>query len=129
MTKVQVDQKDAMTKSFESSSKFTAPSSGSFISHESPAQSFMFDLTATDLTDLATDFNEFNDFYKNDNEYRKIERPQNPFYKNFQSYQADKVTQRNSFSNTDLGSLLQEAQAEEPLALKKQTSLDEIVGI
>lgn len=108
MNPVQVDEKQIMTKSFESSSKFTAPSSGSFISHESPAQSFMFDLTTTDLTDLATDFNEFNDFYKNDNEYRKIERPQNPFYKNFQSYQADNMTQRNSFSNTDLGSLLQE---------------------
>ena len=67
----------------------------------------MFDLTTTDLTDLATDFNEFNDFYKNDNEYKKIERPQNPFYKNFQSYQQteDKV-QRNSFSTFDLGSLL-----------------------
>jgi hypothetical protein len=43
----------------------------------------MFDLNSTDLTDLATDFNEFNDFYKNDTEYTKIERPQNPFYKNF----------------------------------------------
>jgi hypothetical protein len=49
----------------------------------------MFDLTSTDLTDLATDFNEFNDFYKNDNQYTKIERPQNPFYKNFRDYQQD----------------------------------------
>lgn len=67
----------------------------------------MFDLTTTDLTDLATDFNEFNDFYKNDNEYKKIERPQNPFYKNFQSYQqTEDKAQRNSFSTFDLGSLL-----------------------
>jgi hypothetical protein len=58
----------------------------SFISYESPAQSFLFDLTS-DLTDLATDSNEFNDFFKNDNQYNSIERPQNPFYKNFQSYQ------------------------------------------
>jgi hypothetical protein len=46
----------------------------------------LFDLTS-DLTDLATDSNEFNDFFKNDNQYNSIERPQNPFYKNFQSYQ------------------------------------------
>jgi hypothetical protein len=85
----------------------------------------LFDLTSTDLTDLATDFNEFNDFYKNDNQYTKIERPQNPFYKNFRGYQQDdeKVSsaQRNSFSAFDLGSLLtaQEPENQESLALKK----------
>lgn len=82
----------------------------------------MFDLSSTDLTDLATDFNEFNDFYKNDNQYTKIERPQNPFYKNFLSYQQndEMVTtgQRNSFSTFDLGSLLT---AQEP---ENQESLD-----
>lgn len=37
-----------------------------------------------DLTDLNTDLNEFNDFYNNNgSQYNKIERPQNPFEKNF----------------------------------------------
>jgi hypothetical protein len=102
----------------------------SFNSYESPAQSFLFDLDSTDLTDLASDFNEFNDFYKNDNQYTKIERPQNPFYKNFRDYQQDDEKasssgQRNSFSTFDLGSLLtaQEPENQESLALKKQSSL------
>jgi len=71
----------------------------SFISYESPAQGFLFDLNSTDLTDLASDFNEFTDFYKNDTEYTEIERPQNPFHKNFQSYQGKDKVQRNSFSD------------------------------
>jgi len=77
----------------------------------------MFDLNSTDLTDLATDFNEFNHFYKND-EYTKIERPQNPFHKNFQSYhhQNAPVPQRNSFTTTNLSSLLN---SQEPADLKK----------
>jgi hypothetical protein len=89
----------------------------------------LFDLTSTDLTDLATDFNEFNDFYKNDNQYTKIERPQNPFCKNFRDYQQDEEkpssSQRNSFSAFDLGSLLtaQEPEKKESLALKKRSSL------
>jgi hypothetical protein len=89
----------------------------------------LFDLSSTDLNDLATDFNEFNDFYKNDNQYTKIERPQNPFYKNFRGYQQDdekaSSAQRNSFSTFDLGSLLmvQEQENHESLALKKQSSL------
>ena len=84
----------------------------------------MFDLTSTDLTDLATDFNEFNDFYKNDNQYTKIERPQNPFYKNFQSYQGSEpkvnTAQRNSFSTFDLGSLLNPGEEKkESLGMRK----------
>jgi hypothetical protein len=92
MNAVSMSEKNPMTRSFESSrvcdksTNFASNMTNSFISHESPAQNFMFDLTS-DLTDLATDSNEFNDFFKNDNQYSKIERPQNPFYKNFQSYQ------------------------------------------
>lgn len=50
-----------------------------------------------DLTDLKTDLNEFNDFYSN-NEFNAIERPQNPFHKNFESYQKQdkKYVNRNS---------------------------------
>lgn len=113
--------------------------SSSFISHESPAQSFLFDLTSPDLTDLASDFNEFNDFYKNETGYTKIERPQNPFHKNFLSYQRNDQAppqpqpQRNSFSTFDLNTLLttnvaegsespQEAEAVAGSAMRKHLS-------
>jgi hypothetical protein len=85
----------------------------------------LFDLSSTDLTDLATDFNEFNDFYKNDNQYTKIERPLNPFCKNFREYQQDDELvssgQRNSFSTFDLGTLLmtKEQKSQESPAFKK----------
>lgn len=103
------------------------------ISSESPnnidgqhfQKNFMFDLNPTDMTDLASDFNEFNDFFKNkSSQLKEIERPQNPFHKNFQSYQnqhqhtdkklafssplqfdhsqANSVNQRNSFSSFDM---------------------------
>ena len=38
-----------------------------------------------DLSDLTNDLNEFQNFYKSSEfvEYNPIERPENPFYKNF----------------------------------------------
>ena len=42
-----------------------------------------------DLTNLHSELNEFQNFYKS-NEfpvYSNIERPQNPFHKNFESYE------------------------------------------
>ena len=108
-----------MASSYNASSNMT----GSFLSHESPAQNFMFDLTTTNLSDLASDLNEFNDFYKKDNQFTQIERPQNPFYKNFQSYQNSEYTvqQRNSFSGMDRSYLLttqESGDSESPLAKK-----------
>ena len=47
---------------------------------------FMFDLSSTCMTDLASDLDQFNSFY-NGNTAHKIERPENPHFKNFQSYQ------------------------------------------
>jgi hypothetical protein len=45
---------------------------------------FLFDFSNTDMNDLASDQCEFNDFYKNEgSQIKKIERPQNPFHKNF----------------------------------------------
>ena len=39
-------------------------------------RNFMFDLNKTDLTDLASDFNQFNDFFKNkSSQLKEIERP------------------------------------------------------
>ena len=83
----------------------------------------MFDLTTTNLSDLASDLNEFNDFYKKDNQFTQIERPQNPFYKNFQSYQNGESTvqQRNSFSVMDHSRLLttqESGDSESPLDKK-----------
>jgi hypothetical protein len=57
--------------------------SGSFgvrSTHESPNMNkqFVFDLTSTNFTDLASDLNEFNSFYSNEstNQHTKeIERP------------------------------------------------------
>jgi hypothetical protein len=71
-----------------------------------------------DLTDLKSDLHEFNDFYNNlqGGQLGTIERPQNPFHKNFQSYQ-DKP-QRNSFSAHDSEFLQQ--------PLKKQSSHDHL---
>ena len=60
----------------------------------------MFDLNQTDMTDLASDFNEFNDFFKNKTcQLKEIERPQNPFHKNFQSYQNQKSRQNKLYSS------------------------------
>jgi len=65
----------------------TNPSSSlksSMVSSESPnnidghhfQNNFMFDLNKTDLTDLASDFNQFNDFFKNkSSQLKEIERP------------------------------------------------------
>lgn len=83
---------------YNNSSDKTALSSSlksSLISAESPNNisgqhgssfqtNFMFDLNQTDMTDLASDLNEFNDFFKNkSSQLKQIERPQNPFHKNF----------------------------------------------
>jgi hypothetical protein len=49
----------------------------------------MFDLLSiNEGADLASDLNEFNDFYLNEGsmfqaQYAEIERPKNPFHKNF----------------------------------------------
>ena len=59
-----------------------------------------------DLTDLKSDLNEFNDFYMN-NQNLSFERPQNPFHKNFESYNSHRPTnQRNSFSDLEAAQLL-----------------------
>jgi len=54
----------------------------SFHSNESPfCDKFQ---NMFDLTDLNTDLKEFDDFYNNnESQYNQIERPQNPFEKNF----------------------------------------------
>jgi len=77
-----------------------------------------------DLTDLNTDSNEFNDFYNNnESQYNTIERPQNPFHKNFESYKSkdNKMNLRNSFSDLQADLLL-------PISseniMRKHTSVD-----
>jgi hypothetical protein len=47
---------------------------------------FMFDLSQTSMTDLASDLDQFNSFYSKGSTTHKIERPENPHIKNFQSY-------------------------------------------
>jgi hypothetical protein len=57
-------------------------------------------LTTFDFnSDLNTDLSEFNDFFsKSVSQYNQIERPQNPFEKNFESYKQTRNTQRNSLT-------------------------------
>ena len=50
-------------------------------SGESPFNLKQFDFTAA----VSTDLSEFHDFYS-ESQFREIERPQNPFHKNFSSY-------------------------------------------
>lgn len=50
---------------------------------------FVFDLTSSNLNDLESDLNEFDSFYASTekiNHTQDIERPQNPHFKNFESY-------------------------------------------
>lgn len=58
--------------------------------------------TMFDLSDIDADLNEFNEFYK-ESSNEPIERPQNPFHKNFQSYQGEgeerNVPNRNSLDS------------------------------
>jgi hypothetical protein len=78
-----------------------------------------------DLSDLNTDLNEFNDFGKiNEEQYNTIERPENPFYKNFLSYkyQDKTINLRNSFSNLHPADLLSGSNPE--TYHKKNISLD-----
>jgi hypothetical protein len=57
----------------------------------------MFDLNS----DLNTDLNEFNAFYNNtQNRYAQIERPQNPFHQNFESYNVQNRKHASSFSES-----------------------------
>lgn len=46
---------------------------------------FTFDFNSTSMSDLATDLDQFNSFFHG-NTAHKIERPENPHFKNFQSY-------------------------------------------
>lgn len=67
----------------------------------------MFDLN----TDLNTDLHEFNDFFnKTESQYRQIERLQNPFHKNFESYkiQSRKHAYSHSFCDSQTTELLPE---------------------
>ena len=58
------------------------------------------------MNDLASDLNEFNDFYNNEgSQIKEIERPQNPFHKNFQSYQSQHKHQFFNPVKFDLGSV------------------------
>lgn len=67
---------------------------------------FTFDFNSTSMSDLATDLDQFNSFF-NGNAAHKIERPENPHFKNFQSYKQTQspgsplpqaaTQQRNSF--------------------------------
>lgn len=82
--------------------------SSSLYSTESPFRDnmkTMFDLNS----DLNTDLNEFNDFFnKTESRYAMIERPQNPFNKNFESYksQSRKHAYSNSFSDSQATDLI-----------------------
>ena len=56
-----------------------------------------------DLTDL----NEFNKFYSNNqSQMSNLERPQNPFHKNFQSYHDKRMKTRNSVEELEIQLLL-----------------------
>lgn len=58
----------------------------------------MFDLNSN----LNTDLNEFNAFFnKTESKFAQIERPQNPFHKNFESYKTDSRKHAYSQSVTD----------------------------
>lgn len=79
----------------------------SFGSNQSPFRDH-FQTSFDFNSELNTDLNEFNDFFiKAADQYNQIERPQNPFHKNFESYkQTKKSVMRNSFSELESASLL-----------------------
>lgn len=59
--------------------------------------------SSVDLTDL----NEFNKFYSNNqSQMSNLERPQNPFHKNFQSYHDKRMKTRNSVEDQEVQLLL-----------------------
>ena len=91
-----------------SNTKSSLENSQNLNKNESPSsgKNFVFDLTSTDFTDLASDLHEFNNFYQNGSQqqYSQIERPQNPFYKNFQSFKGSHINspspqQRHSYNS------------------------------
>ena len=57
--------------------------------------------SSVDLTDL----NEFNKFYSQ-SQMSNLERPQNPFHKNFQSYHDKRMKTRNSVEASEVDLLL-----------------------
>jgi hypothetical protein len=78
------ESRDPFAEPVKRNSSFVCYPSGSLDQTEN---SFDFD----DLEDM--DLNDFNDFYESGEgskvtRYECIERPQNPFYKNFESYQS-----------------------------------------
>ena len=79
--------------------------SSSFKSFDSPLNAEKFQ-NLFDLTDLTADLNEFNKFYNTRDcasTYSKIERPQNPFHKNFEINKSnqDEIKRKSSFTETD----------------------------
>lgn len=82
----------------------------------------MFDLNSN----LNTDLNEFHDFFnKTESKYNQIERPQNPFHKNFESYKTDsrKHAYSQSFTDANSSKLLPIIEN----AIKKNTSSHKMV--
>ena len=78
--------------------------SSSFKSFDSPQNTEKFQ-NLFDLTDLTADLNEFNKFYNTRDcaSYSKIERPQNPWDKNFEinKSNSDEIKRKSSFTETD----------------------------
>ena len=78
--------------------------SSSFKSFDSPQNTEKFP-NLFDLTDLTADLNEFNKFYNTRDcaTFSKIERPQNPFHKNFEINKSnqDEIKRKSSFSEAE----------------------------
>lgn len=92
-------RRDSFNQLADQATQLNSNAKSSFGSTHSPFRDNF--LTTFDFnSDLNTDLSEFNDFFsKSVSQYNQIERPQNPFEKNFESYkQTTRNTQRNSLT-------------------------------
>lgn len=121
----QCDNKESLkmtrdSTTFLNSNEEINRTNSSFNSNGSPFRDnmqTMFDLNS----DLNTDLNEFNAFFnQTESHYNQIERPQNPFHKNFESYKSQ--TRKHQYSMSFTHTISSELLPVNESALRKNPS-------